>query len=105
MERLLVPTKSWAQRIGIRKTPDLREQRRLQDVHHFQARQSWSRQPTQNRDPGAASASEAPAPQAVPQQHVQPAINQTVSEDKQVLQPAVLQPLQPLPWPDKRTLL
>ncbi|CAE7662377.1 ubiad1, partial [Symbiodinium pilosum] len=30
MERLLVPTKSWAQRIGISKTPDLREQRRLQ---------------------------------------------------------------------------
>lgn len=29
MERLLVPTKCWAQRIVIIKTPDLREQRRL----------------------------------------------------------------------------
>ncbi|CAE8629020.1 unnamed protein product [Polarella glacialis] len=29
MERLLVPTKSWASRIGISTTPDLREQRRL----------------------------------------------------------------------------
>jgi len=28
MERLLVPTKSWAQKIGISTTPDLREQRR-----------------------------------------------------------------------------
>mmetsp|Transcript_82104 Transcript_82104/g.227694 ORF Transcript_82104/g.227694 Transcript_82104/m.227694 type:complete len:475 (-) Transcript_82104:96-1520(-) len=29
MERLLVPTKCWAQKIGISKSPDLREQRRL----------------------------------------------------------------------------
>merc|ERR1719356_557667 len=29
MERLLVPTKCWAQKIGINKTPDVREQRRL----------------------------------------------------------------------------
>jgi len=29
MERLLVPTKSWAQKLGINKSPDLREQRRL----------------------------------------------------------------------------
>lgn len=32
MERLLVPTKCWAQKIGVNKSPDLREQRRVEFV-------------------------------------------------------------------------
>ncbi|CAJ1406486.1 unnamed protein product [Effrenium voratum] len=51
MERLLVPTKSWAQRIGISKSPDIREQRRMQDktveelpeeARSFGAKMAWS---------------------------------------------------------------
>lgn len=91
MERLLVPTKSWAQRIGIRKTPDLREQRRLQEP--LEARQSWSRcaPPSAN----CAMAGPGPAPYAAPMPD--PSVPQAVPEtEKQVLQPLV-------PWPgDKR---
>jgi len=84
MERLLVPTKSWAQRIGIRKTPDLREQRRLQDppeVRH------WSR-----------STQMAPHHVPVPELPVPQGQHQNVPE----LEKQVLQPVQPLPWPEKR---
>jgi len=90
MERLLVPTKSWAQRIGISKTPDLREQRRLlpQDSGHeeepaqppeglqarsmSQKRMAWS----------AATAPELTSP-------------------GQGLADAEKQALQPLPWPGR----
>lgn len=92
MERLLVPTKSWAQRIGIRKTPDLREQRRLQEP--MEARQSWSRCAPPSAT-AASSGAMAPGPYAapVPDLPVPQAMPET---EKQVLQPLV-------PWPgDKR---
>lgn len=89
MERLLVPTKSWAQRIGIRKMPDLREQRRLQDPRP-EARQSWS-----GRGASAAAPSSAPCAE---KRSCSPG---RLSEPTEAQVPAAetTQVLQPLPWP------
>eukprot|EP00435_Cladocopium_sp_Y103_P023257 s261_g5.t1 len=92
MERLLVPTKCWAQKIGIRKTPDLREQRRLQEP--FEARQSWSRCAPPSVGYASANGAMAPGPYAAPMPDL-PVPQAMPETEKQVLQP--------LPWPgDKR---
>ncbi|CAE7859388.1 unnamed protein product [Symbiodinium sp. KB8] len=84
MERLLVPTKSWAQRIGISKTPDLREQRRLQvdeeDASEAGRPRSMSKRAWSATAPAECLAS---IPQGLP----------ALDGD------GLAQALQPLPWP------
>eukprot|EP00931_Biecheleriopsis_adriatica_P064466 TRINITY_DN39242_c0_g1_i1.p1 TRINITY_DN39242_c0_g1~~TRINITY_DN39242_c0_g1_i1.p1 ORF type:complete len:665 (-),score=137.33 TRINITY_DN39242_c0_g1_i1:53-2047(-) len=108
MERLLVPTKSWAQRIGISKTPDLREQRRL-PKEKFDQEEGLSEtalgRPAENgrlKRGGGFSASTAPPDllgqmaQAAAAAAAEAAANgdsaATVPSDR-------LQALLPLPWP------
>ncbi|CAE7663911.1 unnamed protein product, partial [Symbiodinium sp. CCMP2456] len=81
MERLLVPTKSWAQRIGISKTPDLREQRRLQ-VDEEDASEAGRPRSLSKRTAWSATA---PA--------------ECLTSIPQALDGDGLQALQPLPWP------
>ncbi|CAE7883173.1 unnamed protein product [Symbiodinium necroappetens] len=84
MERLLVPTKSWAQRIGISKTPDLREQRRLQ-VDEEDASEAGRPRSMSKRAWSATAPAErlASIPQGLP----------ALDGD------GLAQALQPLPWP------
>ncbi|CAE7381864.1 unnamed protein product [Symbiodinium natans] len=91
MERLLVPTKSWAQRIGISKTPDLREQRRLQvDAED---------------EPPEATARPRSSPRSMSQKrmawsHLATAPAECMGQVSQVpLENEGVQALQPLPWP------
>eukprot|EP00439_Symbiodinium_sp_Y106_P060457 s1995_g8.t3 len=86
MERLLVPTKSWAQRIGISKTPDLREQRRLQGDAEEDASEATGRPRSMSQKRTAWSMATAPA-------ECLASIPQAEALDDG------LQALQPLPWP------
>eukprot|EP00930_Biecheleria_cincta_P098436 TRINITY_DN90097_c0_g1_i1.p1 TRINITY_DN90097_c0_g1~~TRINITY_DN90097_c0_g1_i1.p1 ORF type:complete len:692 (-),score=138.28 TRINITY_DN90097_c0_g1_i1:184-2205(-) len=73
MERLLVPTKAWAQKIGISKTPDLREQRRMPKDSH-QARsdehegcfEEQQRHPSSSRLHGGSSSRNHSSKRSVP---------------------------------------